>query len=149
MTEAKVNGQNPEEKLLALGIPEKNIASDIAILRMASSPEGLLEELKKRGLNCDEEQFLLPMFRPLYQRDLEIRKTISTQLVGLQIPENIINDYFIAYGDCPYIHLRLRENELDEKAKEVLIEKARLVMLNTLRNYLGFSSKNTAKEPKI
>jgi hypothetical protein len=149
MTEAKVNGQSPEEKLLALGIPEKNIADNVTILRSVSSSEELREEFKKRRLTCDEEQFLLPMFRPLYQRDLGVRKTALEQLAESEIPEDVINDYFVDYGDQPYmiLHLKTENNELDEKAKERLIGQAKQVMLNTLKNHLGLSSKDTGMKP--
>ncbi|MDO8621419.1 MAG: hypothetical protein Q7R31_04045 [Candidatus Levybacteria bacterium] len=147
MAEARINGQSSEEKLLALGIPEKNIADNVVILRAVSSSEELIKEFRKRRFNCDEEQFLLPMFRPLYQRDLEVRKATLAQLIGLEIPEDVINDYFVAYGDQPYMIFRFKNKVLDDKTKDGLIEQAKQIMLNALKSHLGFSSKDTGTKP--
>lgn len=146
MTEARMDGQSPEQKLLTLGIPEKNIASSIAVLRIASSLKKLTGEFINRGFHCDEEQFLLPMFRPLYQREFRVRKATLEQLAESGIPEKVINDYFVNYGDQPYMILCLtaENNGLNEDAKDKLIEQAKQVMLTVLRDHLGFSPKDTA-----
>lgn len=138
MTEVDDQGLSPEERLASLGIPRKNIRVALDILRAVTLAEDLAEEFKRRHYTCDKEQFLLPMFRPLYQGDQAIRASVLGQLAQTGIPEEVIEKYIIGYSNQPYMILHFQHQDIDPEAREALIGQVAQTMLDTLRQYLGF-----------
>lgn len=62
--EQETKSADPRALLQSLGLLT---AEDIEILSKAQTIEGLRKEFRDRDMTCDAEQYLLPMFRPLYQ----------------------------------------------------------------------------------
>ena len=142
MTEGDNSGLSPEAKLARLGISEKSIGERMDILRVAISPEDLGREFRVRRLSCDIEQFLLPIFRPLYQMDEEIRRSVSDKLSRTGIPEAVIEQYILNYGDQPYMILHFEHEDIGLEVREGFIDRSQQVMLDALRAYLGFGDRN-------
>lgn len=126
----------PEEKLSSLGV-NKYISDTLAVLKAASTPEDLVREIVSRKWTCDEEQFLLPMLRPLYLRDPGVKQAVLNDPSFSGIPTDVINIYFTDLGNQPYLPFHLGHQEIDIEKRKAFIEAARKTMLSTMRSYLG------------
>ncbi len=127
----------PEEKLSSLGVTNKDISATLTVLKEASTPNDLVRGIVSRKWTCDEEQFLLPMFRPLYLRDPDVKQAVLNDLSSSGIPTDVINIYFTDLGNQPYLPFHLGHQEIDVGKRKVFIEEAKRTMLSTMRAYLG------------
>lgn len=136
-----VKMQTAEEKLADLGCDEREQRLYTELISQASTPEELKREMGKRHFSCDTEQFLLPIFRKLYQQDENFKSEAIGELKGLGIPEDIIDTYFTKMGNQPYLPFRLGDKEFQHIPSEARYQftlAARETMLRKLRLYFGF-----------
>ncbi|MBI2507532.1 hypothetical protein HYV89_01120 [Candidatus Woesearchaeota archaeon] len=128
------------QKLFDLGIADPDRASaHLEIYLRASTKEELEREFIKRKYSCDCEQFLLPRFRQLYEKDDHLQKRINACLSKFDIPKDIVHSYFTEYGDQPYVLLAFEHPEITKETKDNFREAIVGLMLNHMRDYLEIS----------
>lgn len=137
MDERKIGNASPREMLEALLSPEF-VAAQADVLAHATTPEDLLTEFRARRYTCDTEQFLLPLFRPLYEQLPEVQTETLSELEKTGVPREFINRYLTAMGDQPYVVLGLLYFEQAPKnGWPPFTNEARRVMFETVKRQLA------------
>jgi len=128
------------QKLFDLGIanPDRAI-QHLDVYKNASSKEELEREFIKRRYSCDCEQFLLPRFRQLYEKNDSLQKRINEDLSSFGISNNLIHSYFTEYGDQPYVLLAFEHPEIPGEKRLDFRDSTIKLMLNHMRHYLELS----------
>jgi hypothetical protein len=129
------------DKLITLnpGIecPEKYLE----LFSEAASIEELRKKFIEKSYQCDAEQCLLPFFRGLFQKYMELRTKVFAELKSEYINPKLINDYFISMGNQSAVIFRLKyAKSIPENDINIFLNKARSLMLRELREYLGLCS---------
>lgn len=131
---------DPAVRLAAYGVPEWRIKFCRDILAEASTPEELKKKLADLHTTIDWSQALMPVFRPLYQKEPAIRDNVQQALTTTAISGVIIDEYFNS-GDQPYLVFHLRhEADIPLEDRECFNTSAAQVVLNTVKFYLGLTS---------
>lgn len=135
-----ISPHGPREQLLALGLSEEFVDGSIEVLSIASSLKDLREEFNKRHLSCDKEQFLLPVFRPIYQTNPQVKEGVLQALAAHGIDIGLADRYLTEMTDQPYLYIRIaHEGEFDRETVDTLVDTTQQVMFDTVRTFLGFT----------
>ncbi len=138
MPEPDKTSIDPVVKLMAYDVPEWRIRSCTEILTQVSTPEELDKMLGKQHKTIDWSQLLMPVFRPIYQREPEIRSRIHQALVETGISTAMMDEYFTELGDQPYLVFHLKyEYQIPLKVREHFNDSAAQTVLDTVKSYLG------------
>ena len=93
--------KNPRAILESTDFSTAQIEDYVRTLSQAGNIEELREIFRARDITYDVEQYLLPIFRPLYQQDPAVRERALKKLDGIGVPPEKIDLYFINSGDQP------------------------------------------------
>lgn len=139
----KVTSQSRRDNLILLGVKLKKVNEVIDFLAVSSDATILLEELGNNHRKCDVEQFLLPVFRPLYLSDSKVRKSVQERLSNQgQVPIDMMNQYLAEFDEHPHFTSRFDYGDkLGEEAVDRFVITVREVVFDTLKSYLGLSPK--------
>jgi len=112
-------------------------------LFVSSNVENLSEELGNNHRKCDVEQFLLPVFRPLYLSDSKVRKSVQERLSSQgKVSIDMVNQYLTEFDEHPHFTSRFDYGgKLGEEAVDKFVSTVREVVFDTLKSYLGLSPK--------
>lgn len=136
MDEQKEVSASPREMLEALLSPEF-VKKEVDVLAHAATPDDLTREFNARHYTCDAEQFLFPLFRPLYEQLPEVQADTMAELESSGLPPELIYRYLTAMGDQPYVVLALRRGDIPPDTRIKLSGEVRRVMFDTLKRKLG------------
>lgn len=135
-----ISPNGPREKLLKLGVPAEYVDLRLDVLTKAATLDDLRREFHERHFTCDEEQFLLPMFRPAFVSDSNLRKQVLDQLEQTGIPRRLIRRYLTRMGNQPYVLFHLGyEESFSREVRVKFTDTAQQVILDGLKNYLGLT----------
>lgn len=123
-----------KQKLLALGCKEEVVEGRWQILVASKTLEDLAQQIRENHLSCDIEQFLFPIFRPLYKD--KIKEKVNTELVQSGFDEIPPEKYLTKMGNQPYVSLALDYEHLLDK-RDKLRRAAQQSMFDVLKEYLG------------
>ena len=126
------------EKLVKLGVLEKNLNDYVDIFSSCQTPEAVRRLIGSKHWGAGYEQALLPHFRKLFQEDENVRNATLNELRSCGVSDKIIEEYITKMGNCPFLILRTRYENIPAGLKEKLIENFEILMLKTLRQYLGY-----------
>lgn len=91
-----------EQEAAKLLLESLDLAKDsLEILSITQTIEDLRKEIRARNMTCDAEQFLLPLFRPLYKQIPEFRERVLRGLELTGVSSEMIDLYFTRSGDQP------------------------------------------------
>lgn len=129
---------DPRINLIQYGVPKTHIKWCLNILPTVSSAEELDKELRGRGTPTDDEQFLMPVFRPLFTQDPTVREAVLRRLGGLGVTQDMIQEYFTASGNHPSLVFHLNHEEtIGLRFRERFTDAARSTIFDTVKSYLG------------
>ncbi len=133
--------QDPRKILELEGFGADRIAEVIDVLSSAPTLDRLREEFENRGITLNADQYLLPVFTPLYRELPQIREGILQQLTKPPITPALAEEYLIASGNLPFatFFFRHRELNLDPEFRKTFANSAREVVLHTLRGTFSFT----------
>lgn len=133
---------DPVTRLISYGVPEWRITFCTGILPRVATMEELDRQLGEEHTTIDGYQLLMPVFRPIYQNEPEIRKAAMKRLQEIRgISDAVIDGYFLKPGDQPYLAFHLEyEDAIPTGIREHFVEAASTVVLNTIKSYLGLDT---------
>jgi len=125
---------NAKQKLLALGCEENVVEGRWQILVTSKTLEDLAQQIIKNHLSCDIEQFLFPIFRPLYKD--KTKEKVNMELVQSGFDEIPPEKYLTGMGNRPYVILATGYEHLWEK-RDKLRTAAQQSMFGVIKEYLS------------
>lgn len=119
------------------GFPANFLSESIDVLSVSETVDDLRRQFVTRRYGCDTEQFLLPLYRPLYQALPQVRSEAQEALTGLGVAPELIDRYITEFDDQPYIILGFEHgDQFTDESINMFIHKTRDVMLSSLRSQL-------------
>ncbi len=130
---------DPATRLMAYGIPEWRIKLCVDVLSKSLTVEDTDRELGKQHTTIDSAQLLMPVFRPIYQNEPEIKEAVTGELTSISgITPEIVDEYFLKSGDQPYLVFHLAyEQRIPLETRVHFNEAAGSTVLRTVKTYLG------------
>ena len=129
---------SPQEAFAAEKLDPVFVEQTTEVLRQTSTLIDLIQQFRERRFACDIEQFLLPLFRPLYKHTLGVRELTQTQLGGLGLTSALVDEYFTNMGDQPYIVLCLKyEGQIPPDTSDRFISEAQRLIFTRVKEQLG------------
>jgi len=127
-------------ELMRLGIKKENSDFYIRYLSLMKSIENEWEVAKKLSCNGDISQILLEPFRKCYSESKEFREDVLEKLSKCDLEDSVIDDYFLNMGKHPYSQLHRKYPTLPEHDLDCLIDNGDIIILNKLREHLGYEN---------
>lgn len=123
--------------LRSQGYKHGYVEDAISALQASKSMVDLVRQFNVRHWNCGEEQFLLPLFRPLYLHMPEVRQIAVKTLGDAGFPEEVTEEFIVNSGNDPSLLFRLKyEDRFSSEAHETLRSISNTLMFDTLREKL-------------
>ncbi len=128
---------SPREILEAL-LPKSLVDERVDVLTHAATLEDLTREFHARDFTCDREQFLFPLFRPLYEQFPKVQEATLAELESTGLSRELLHQYLTAMGNQPHVILALTHGQqVPADARVRLMEETQRVMFEALRRQLG------------
>lgn len=132
------------EELVSLGVPAKYVDDVITVLSKTVAYEDLKEEFRPRKWQCNGEQFLMPVFKPLYLANPHIREEVMQQLCGQEgITKEVVDE--LVHGSSPGFAARHDEDMTREEIIGFITE-IPIAIFEVTKNYLGLKRPSVSNQ---